>query len=67
VTVAVTGIAGPGGGGADKPVGLVHFAAARRGKTLHKEIRFGDLGRGEVRRRSVLAAFDLLNKLIAAD
>jgi len=67
VTVAVTGIAGPGGGSADKPVGLVHFAAARRGKTLHKEIRFGELGRGEVRRRSVLAAFDLVNELIAAD
>jgi len=67
VTVAVTGIAGPGGGSADKPVGLVHFAAARRGKTLHKEIRFGELARGEVRRRSVLAAFDLVNELIAAD
>lgn len=67
VTVAVTGIAGPGGGSPDKPVGLVHFATARRGKTLHKEIRFGDLGRGEVRRRSVLAAFDLLNELIATD
>lgn len=66
VTVAVTGIAGPGGS-ADKPAGLVHFAAARRGKALHKEIRFGDLGRSEVRRRSVLAAFDLLNELIAAD
>src|SRR3989304_2833856 len=55
VTVAVTGIAGPGGGSADKPVGLVHFAAPRRGQTLHKEIRFGDLGRGGVRRRSGLA------------
>jgi nicotinamide-nucleotide amidase len=64
VTLAVTGIAGPGGGGPDKPVGLVHFAAARRGKTLHKEVRFGDLGRGEVRRRSVLAAFDLLHELV---
>ena len=64
-TMAVTGIAGPGGGSADKPVGLVHFAAARRGKTLHREIRFGDLGRGEVRRRSVLAAFELLGELIA--
>ncbi len=65
VTLAVTGIAGPGGG-PDKPVGLVHFAAARRGKTLHKEIRFGNLGRGEVRRRSVLAAFELLWELIGA-
>jgi nicotinamide-nucleotide amidase len=66
VTVAVTGVAGPGGGSPDKPVGLVHFAAARRGKTLHKEIRFGDLGRGEVRRRSVLTAFELLGELIDA-
>lgn len=66
VTVAVTGIAGPGGGSADKPVGLVHFAAARRGKTLHKEIRFGDLGRGEVRRRSVIAALELLGELIGS-
>lgn len=64
VTVAVTGVAGPGGGGSEKPVGLVHFAAARRGKTLHKEIRFGDLGRAEVRRRSVLAALELLGELI---
>jgi nicotinamide-nucleotide amidase len=62
--VAVTGVAGPGGGSSDKPVGLVHFAAARRAKTLHKEIRFGDLGRGEVRRRSVLAALELLGELI---
>ncbi|HLA20189.1 MAG TPA: CinA family protein [Pseudolabrys sp.] len=67
VTVAVTGIAGPGGGSGDKPVGLVHFAAAHAGRTLHKEIRFGDLGRGEIRRRSVLAAIELLNELIAAD
>jgi nicotinamide-nucleotide amidase len=66
VTVAVTGVAGPGGGSPDKPVGLVHFATARRGKTLHKEIRFGGLSRGEIRRRSVLAAFELLGEMIGA-
>lgn len=61
VAVAVTGIAGPGGGSASKPVGLVHFAAARRGAaTLHVERRFGDLGRAEIRRRSVVQALDLL-------
>ena len=65
VSVAVTGIAGPDGGTPEKPVGLVHFAASRRGgPTIHKEIRFGDPGRGEVRRRSVLAAFALLNELL---
>ena len=66
VSVAVTGIAGPGGGSAEKPVGLVHFGAARRGgPVLHREARFGDLGRAQIRRRSVLAAFALVNDLLA--
>lgn len=61
LSVAVTGVAGPGGGSAEKPVGLVHFAAARRnGAALRREVRFGDIGRTEVRRRSVLAAFALV-------
>jgi nicotinamide-nucleotide amidase len=68
LAISVTGIAGPDGGSEEKPVGLVHFAAARRGgRTLHREMRFGDLGRTEVRRRSVLAAFALLNELLDAD
>ena len=67
LAIAVTGIAGPDGGSEEKPVGLVHFAAARRDrKTLHREERFGDLGRSEVRRRSVLAAFSLVNEMLDA-
>ncbi|MFG1185882.1 CinA family protein [Xanthobacter aminoxidans] len=59
--VAITGVAGPGGGSAAKPVGLVHFACARRdGKVVHREKRFGEIGRAEVRRLSVLEALDLL-------
>lgn len=61
VAVAVTGIAGPDGGTAAKPVGLVHISAARRGGvTLHEEMRFGAIGRHEVQLATVAAAFALM-------
>lgn len=61
VAVSVTGIAGPGGGSADKPVGLVHLACARRGgETRHRVMRYGDLGRSMVRLRTVADALGLL-------
>ena len=64
LVVAITGIAGPGGGSKDKPVGLVHFAAASRGGALiHKEMRYGDTGRDKVRRASVLQALAMLRDL----
>ncbi len=64
LSVAVTGIAGPGGGGTDKPVGLVHFAAAARdGRTIHRERRFGDIGRRDVRLMSVAEALAMLEFL----
>lgn len=59
ISLAVTGIAGPGGGTADKPVGTVHLAASHRnGTTLHRLQRFsGD--RGAVRQQTVLTALNL--------
>jgi nicotinamide-nucleotide amidase len=61
VAVAVTGVAGPGGGSAAKPVGLVHIAAMRKGgDVLHRECRFGDIGRGPIRLASVEAALQLI-------
>lgn len=64
LAVSVTGIAGPNGGSAEKPVGLVHFAAATRsGRLIHAEKRFGDVGRSEVRKQSVLQAFRMLHDL----
>jgi nicotinamide-nucleotide amidase len=65
VAVAVTGIAGPDGGTAEKPVGLVHIAAARRGgATLHEEKRFGAIGRHDVQAETVAAAFDLMKRVL---
>lgn len=65
ISVSITGVAGPGGGSADKPVGLVEFAAASKsGKTISRPRRFGDLGRPEIRRRSVIEALDLLAELM---
>ena len=61
VAVSVTGIAGPDGGTAAKPVGLVHFACARRGEpTVARQERFGDIGREAVRLASVRVGLDLL-------
>lgn len=60
VAVAVTGIAGPSGGTAEKPVGLVHFASAMRGgTTIHLAQSFGDIGRSAIRQASVKQALQL--------
>jgi nicotinamide-nucleotide amidase len=66
VSVSVTGIAGPGGGTKEKPVGLVHFAAARRGRDIvHEERRFGEqLSRHEIRMASVEVALNLLRRMV---
>jgi nicotinamide-nucleotide amidase len=61
IAVAVTGIAGPEGGTAEKPVGLVHFACARRHRGVqHVERRFGAIGRAAVREASVSQALEML-------
>ena len=66
LAVAVTGIAGPGGGSAEKPVGLVHFAAASRdGRRVHREKRYGDVGRSAVRAQAVAEALAMLELLAA--
>ena len=64
LAVSITGIAGPSGAMPGKPIGLVHFAAAARsGRLIHHDRKFGDLGRSEVRRRSVLQAMAMLREL----
>ena len=64
LAVAITGIAGPDGGTVEKPVGLVHFATGRRGGvTIHRERRFGNIGRSAVRLASVAEALAMLTGL----
>ena len=64
VAVSCTGIAGPGGGSADKPVGLVYIAATRAGRTQVQEHRFGDIGRDGVRMKTVDGALKLLRDVL---
>ncbi len=68
VAVSITGIAGPTGGSALKPVGLVWFAAAARdGRVLLEERHFGDIGRQPVRFASVLQALSMLEEIVVGE
>lgn len=71
ISAAITGVAGPGGGSEEKPVGLVHFAVAKRVSVSNEEMnfsaihhveQFGDLGRSEIREESVATALKLLRQ-----
>jgi nicotinamide-nucleotide amidase len=67
LAVAVTGIAGPDGGSADKPVGTVWFAWARRGHDPISRCRRFDGDRDAVRRQAVVAALSGLLELLDRD
>lgn len=65
LAIAVTGVAGPGGGSPQKPVGLVHLAAVRAGRpSAHLECRFGEIGRSAIRLETVREALGLMRKLL---
>ena len=60
LAIAVTGIAGPDGGSADKPVGLVYLSAALRGHDVSlQEFRFGGIGRSQIRLATLREAVTL--------
>lgn len=66
LAVSITGIAGPGGGSSDKPVGLVWFGVARRGgEVLARQKFFPDEGRAVVRKAATLYALKLLQEAAA--
>jgi nicotinamide-nucleotide amidase len=67
IALAITGVAGPGGGSDLKPVGLVQFACGRRMSPIRNvEMRFGDLGRAGVRMAAVAVALDMMEQSAAA-
>lgn len=67
LSIAVTGVAGPGGGTPEKPIGLVHLAAHVRGhQAVTKELRLGDIGRTEVRLATVRTALALTHQALDA-
>ncbi len=64
IAVAVTGVAGPGGGSVEKPVGLVHLAAkSRSGDLIHRKMLYGDIGRDQVRLATVRTALEMIAEL----
>lgn len=61
IAVAITGVAGPGGGTRMKPVGTVHIACARENRAmLHEMLQLGDIGRDAIRMAAVEAALNLI-------
>ena len=64
LAVSITGIAGPAGAVPGKPIGLVYFcAASRSGRVIAHDRKYGDVGRSNVRRESVLQALAMLREL----
>ena len=62
IAVSITGVAGPGGGSPDKPVGTVHFACATKDRPIvHRRAAYGDDARRTIRFLSVAEAFNLLD------
>jgi nicotinamide-nucleotide amidase len=61
--VGITGIAGPGGGSPDKPVGLVHLCVSDRERRIDRKINVPG-SRADVRARTVVVALHMIRELL---
>ena len=64
VGVGITGVAGPGGGTKDKPVGMVCFGFYINGEVTTYTMQFGEIGRNEVREASVKFVYETLDSCL---
>ncbi len=64
VCVSVTGIAGPGGGTEEKPVGLIYIGCTYKGSTVVKKLLTRNMSRSWNRRHAVLSMFDTINRML---
>jgi nicotinamide-nucleotide amidase len=67
IAVSVTGVAGPGGGSAAKPVGLVHIACAMDGRSTRHRREVFPGGRAAIRQATVVAALELVLLVLEGD
>ena len=66
ISVAITGVAGPGGGTPMKPVGTVHVACARENRAvIHEMLQVGDIGREQIRLAAMECALKQIQMQIA--
>ena len=64
IVVSVTGIAGPGGGSEEKPVGLVFISVAIGSYVKTQRFEFGDIGRNKVRDQTCYEALKILHSAV---
>ncbi len=64
IAIAITGIAGPGGGSSEKPVGLVYFGIAKRGISTKTAQHIFSGNRDDIRQKSVEKALDLISNTL---
>lgn len=67
LAIAVTGVAGPGGGSAEKPIGLVYMGCATAKETYYQKLELGDIGRDKIREATVAAALTMLRDVALYD